>query len=278
MGLIFSVIKRAARPYIAGTDLADALAVAEEARTRGLAVTLCYWHDAEDPPTLAQARYSGLIEAIATAGLDAHLSMKVPALHGGPELISELMAEARAAGVPVDIDAHGPDQAEADYAVAERLGGDGLGIAVPGRWAFAPALADRAIDLGLRVRVVKGQWADPAAPDLDPATGYLAVINRLAGRVRAAGVATHDPALAETAIRRLLEASTPVEQELLYGLPMQAPVAVARALGVSTRVYIPFGTAWVPYSMRKAFTSPGTVSRFLRDLAHGRRDGLPKSA
>lgn len=275
MGILVRMVESMARPYVAGRTLDDALRVAERARARGSAVTLCYWHDENDPAERLQAAYVEVIAAVSRAGLDAHMSMKVPGFAGEAEMIASVMAEARRHGVAVDIDAHAPAQAEADYAVAEYLGPEGLGIAVPGRWAQAPDLADRAVEMGLRVRVVKGQWSDPQAPALDPAEGFLAVIDRLAGRAREVGVATHDPALAREAIGRLIAAGTPVEQELLFGLPMSPAVEIGRAAGVATRVYLPFGTAWLPYSIKKALRTPGTVPRIISDIVHNRRDGLP---
>jgi proline dehydrogenase len=275
---IRNMMLRAARPYVAGPRLEDALRMAEFARTRGCSVTLCYWHDENDPADAVADAYSATIRAVSRAGLNAHLAMKVPGLRDEASLIRSVMAEARAHGVPVDIDAHGPDQAEAAFAAAGIMGPDGLGMAIPGRWKSSVKLADRAVAAGLRVRVVKGSWVDPAAPRLDPAGGYLSVIDRLAGRCREVGVATHDPVLAGEAIRRLTAAGTPVEQELLYGLPMAAPFAVGRQAGVKTRVYIPYGDAWVPYSLRRAIRNPRTIVRLVTDLATGDRDGLPRPA
>ena len=237
---------------------------------------MCYWNAPDDPADTVAEHYHAVIAAVARTGLDAHMAIKVPPLAPRPELIAEVLAKARAEGIAVDIDAHAPHEADLDYATAARAGPEGLGIAIPGRWANSPALADRAVDLGLRVRVVKGQWDDPAAPDIDLAEGYLAVIDRLAGRCREVGVATHDTGLAREAIRRLLAAGTRVEQELLFGLPMDASAEVARQAGLKTRIYLAYGEAWIPYSIRSAARHPRTLLRFATDLATGHRDGLPR--
>lgn len=276
--LIRNLMLRAARPYVAGAELDDALRVAEAAAGRGCSVTLCYWHALDDPSEAVAARYVESLRAMSRAGLDARMSMKVPGLRDDHELIGAVMAEARAHGIPVDIDSHAPEQAEAAFAAAEAVGPDGVGIAIPGRWSFSPALADRAAAMGLRVRVIKGIWADPAAPRLDANQGCLAVIDRLAGQAREVAVASHDVPLAAEAFRRLKGAGTPVEQELLFGLPMDAPVAEARRAGLATRVYIPYGDAWVPYSLRRALADPRTLPRLARDLVTGHRDGLPPQA
>lgn len=274
--LIEAVVMRAARPYFAGTRLADAIALAREAGNRGYPVTLCYWNAPDDPADKVVRNYEAVIDAIAQNRLDAHMAIKVPPVLARPELISAVIAKARDNGVDVDIDAHAPHEAEADYEVAAKAGPEGMGIAIPGRWVSSPDLADRAVELGLRVRVVKGQWDDPADPDIDLAEGYLRVIDRLAGRCREVGVATHDTALAREAIRRLTAAGTRVEQELLFGLPMNPCADMARDAGLKTRIYIAYGDAWIPYSVRSAFRHPRTLLRFATDLATGHRDGLPK--
>lgn len=276
--LIEAVLMRAARPYFAGTRLEDAIALAREAGARGYPVTLCYWNAPADPAEQVVEHYDGVIDAIAKNGLDAHMAIKVPPVVNRPELISAVIEKARSHAVAVDIDAHAPDEAEADYEVAARAGSEGMGIAIPGRWKNSPDLADRAVELGLRVRVVKGQWEDPADPDIDLAEGYLRVIDRLAGRCREVGVATHDTALASEAIRRLTAAGTRVEQELLFGLPMNPCADIARDAGLKTRIYIAYGDAWIPYSIKSAFRHPRTLLRFATDLATGHRDGLPKPA
>ena len=92
------------------------------------------------------------------------------------------------------------------------------------------------------------------------------------------GVATHDIALAREAIRRLTAAGTHAEQELLFGLPMDASADVARAAGLRTRIYLAYGEAWIPYSIRSSLRHPRTLLRFFTDLATGHRDGLPKPA
>lgn len=273
--LVRRLLSRAARGYAAGPDLDDALRASEKAATRGCSVTLCYWHKALDPAEEVAERYRRTILGVSRAGLDAHLALKVPGLWERQDLAAEIVAEARRHGIPVDIDSHEPEKAESTFRVAESLDPATVGIAVPARWRNSLDLAERAVARGLRVRVVKGSWADPDDPGIDPDTGYRAVIARLAGRCRAVGVATHDPALARDCLDVLARAGTPAIQELVYGLPMQAPVAAGRAAGVETRVYIPYGHAWVPYAMSRAVRDPRILGWMLRDLATGGRDSLP---
>jgi proline dehydrogenase len=144
-----------------------------------------------------------------------------------------------------------------------------LGCTIPGRWLRSPDDASRAADWKLRVRVVKGQWADPAQPEMDMRRGFLDVIDRLRGRTTCVAVASHDVPLAREALTRLLDAWTPCELELLHGLPHHASLRMATQLGVPVRFYVPHGKAWLPYALSQAKKNPHIIRWFARDLLHG---------
>jgi proline dehydrogenase len=150
-------------------------------------------------------------------------------------------------------------------------------VDLPGRWRRSLDDVERAIELGLRVRVVKGEQEDPAGGEMEPRAGVLAVVDRLAGRASAVAVATHDPDLAAEALRRLRAAGTFCELELLFGLPLGAPLAVARAAGVTTRLYVPYGHSWLPYRLSQAADNPGMLWWAARDLVLGRAFRLPRN-
>jgi proline dehydrogenase len=91
------------------------------------------------------------------------------------------------------------------------------------------------VDLGINVRVVKGQWVDPEEPGMDPRAGFLAIIDRLAVRSSHVAVATHDLPLAQEALQRLRAANTSCELQLIFGLPTRQLVQQACAAGVPVR-------------------------------------------
>jgi proline dehydrogenase len=142
-----------------------------------------------------------------------------------------------------------------------------LGCTLPARWHRSLCDAERAVNLGLRVRVVKGQWADIELQDVDPRRGFLNLIDRL-GAVRAphVAVATHDADLAREALTRLRSAGIPCELELLYGWPSASLIKMARSMGVPARVYVPYGHSGLPYRLKRAAANPKIIGWFLRDL------------
>jgi proline dehydrogenase len=269
--------ERAGRHGIAGPALEDALEVARRLTARGMAASLCVWNAPGDPPQVVAARGVAAAQALhADAGIDADLSVKAPALGFASAHWSWLVGRCAAAGVGLHLDALGIEHADRTLALALGLPplAGGRGWTAPGRWARSPGDARVAADAGLRVRVVKGEWADPQDSGRDRRAGFLAVCAALAGTRSTVLVGTHEPALARRALRLLQDAGTPCELELLFGLPVRRVLPVAAQLGVPVRVYVPYGRSWLPYAIRSMSRSPRRVWWLMRDAAPLRGPGL----
>jgi proline dehydrogenase len=262
-----AVARHASRAYIAGPELRDALRTCHELAPLGYSLSLCFWDTEADESRQVADAYLAALSAIAAEKLDCYLSVKLAPLRRGGDRVPELLARARGLGTLVHFDSLGPEAADETLAViadAARSGAP-VGCTLPGRWRRSCRDAQLASDLGLHVRVVKGQWPDPAEPGLDPRRGFLDVVDHLAGRARTVAVATHDAALCREALGRLRRAGTACALELLYGLPVRRAVQVARELGVPVRIYVPYGHGWLPYSLSQARKNPWIVWWVLRD-------------
>jgi proline dehydrogenase len=265
-GPLEPLLRAAARSYVAGPELADATAVAQSLEWRGSASALCFWDGEDDAPRPIAERHLETLREIARLKLDSYVSLKAPSLAFDGALLGEIADEARGCGVGLHFDSLGPETAGRTFELIEAIRPrcDGLGCTLPGRWRRSVEDAGRAIRLGLNVRVVKGQWEEEGG-GAAPEAGFLEVIEALAGRARKVAVATHDPALAGRAVRRLRRAGTSCEIELLYGLPSRAALAVAKTLAVPVRFYIPYGHAWLPYGLRQATRNPRILWWMVRD-------------
>ena len=264
------LLRKAARSYVAGPELADALRLAQTFAARGApASTLCFWDAQDDLPRLIADRYVAALRAIQRARMDSYVSIKAPSLGFDAGLVAEIAeAAVEAGGVRMHFDSLGVETVDRTFELIEhaRSYRAPLGCTIPGRWGRSPRDAGRAAQMGLRVRVVKGQWADPAGA-VDPHAGFLNVIDALSGGAAPVAVATHHPALARAAVRKLQAGGTPCEMELLYGLPSRAVLKVARELKVPVRYYLPYGYAWLPYALRQARRDPRILWWVLRDAA-----------
>lgn len=231
---------------MAGDDAASVAVAVRGLAARGYAAAVAYWDAGEEAEVIA-AQYRRAAQAV--AGFDAYLSVKATALAFSAELAGQL-------GPRLHFDSMAPDTVEATFALLEGLSGD-LGTTLPSRWRRSDGDAERSLELGLRVRLVKGQWE--SGDDRNPRDGFLALADRLAGRARHVAVATHDRALAAEALRRL--GDTPSELEQLYGLPLAPPGA---------RVYVPFGRGYLPYALRQVRRDPRIAWWVARDLVRSR--------
>jgi proline dehydrogenase len=239
---------------------------------QGLAGDICYWAGDDDTPRSVADAYLAVIRTVAKERLDCTVSVKAMVLGFDRQLVDEISRAAVDAKVGIDFDSRSWDMAERVLGCVAGAACDNpqVGCVLPGRWQRSLRDADLVSRLQIRVRVVKGQWADPEHPDIDLREGFLAVVDRLAGRARHVAVATHDAQLAREALRRLTAVGTPCELELLFGLPMRAARQVARDLGVSTRVYVPYGHSWVPYALSWVRQNPRVLWWVVSDATFGR--------
>jgi len=274
LALTQPLLERASRAYVPGPLLDDAMSWVPRLRAQGLRVTLGYFNADAEPVEQVLAADLAAIDALSQIGPpDSHLSVKAPALGHDAKAIRQLAERAAQAGQTLHFDAHGPQTAQPtlDAAQSVRTIPATVGITLPGRWRRSLRDAsDGGLD-GLHVRVVKGQWACPETPEQDPRAGFLAVVDRLAGRRAAVAVATHDARLAREALERLRRAGTPCEIELLCGLPRAPVLALAREFAVPARLYLPFGQAWLPYAFGQVVRRPHLWGRLLMDAFEGRR-------
>jgi len=268
-----ALAERAARPYIVGPDLSDAVRASRSLDARGFRSTIGFWNRVEDPPAEIAARYLSAIDAIRTERIDGRLSVKAPPLQFSRDLFGRIVERARDRDIGIQFDSLWPESTDETFSLLAELVRThaNLGCTLPGRWRRSPADADRAIDLGLSVRIVKGQWPDSQGPPIDPRAGFLAIVDHLAGRVRHVSVATHDVDLAQEALARLRAAGTPCELELLYGLPLRNAIAAARKESVPVRVYLPYGHGFLPYAMEQLKNHPRLALQILRVWFEPRR-------
>jgi len=275
-----AVAKHASRAYIAGPELDDALTSCRRLLGLGFGGTIAFWNIESDPPKRIVAAYTSALAVLANEKMDCYLSIKLPALKYDDVLLNEVLEQARRTNTLVHFDSLEYETADRTFSMIARAARSypHLGCTLPGRWLRSVTDADLAVERGLHVRVVKGEWQDPQHRDIDPRAGYLNVVDRLAGRARFVAVATHDPELGRTALRRLRQAGTPCSLELLYGLPVKPALKVANECAVPVRVYVPFGHGWLPYSLTQARRNPRVLWWILRDLFGGRPPLLSKES
>ena len=269
-GALRRLLNRAAKPY-AATSIEDARQICRDLACKGFGNTVCFWDGPSDTTEDIRSACLDLIGLLQEFDTDSYLSIKLPGMRFEHDAVSSVLKCAARYGRLVHFDSHGPEHTDRMFQAIQSGLQDNrnLGCTIPGRWTRSIQDARTAADWGLRVRVVKGQWADVAKPGIDMREGFLNVIDAIAGRAQCVAVATHDVPLAEKSLERLLSAGTKCEMELLYGLPRNASINLARKLNVPVRFYVPQGTAWLPYAIKHARNNPRVLAWFAYDLIRG---------
>lgn len=264
-----------AASHLAGPTVADAVRICTQASQRGWSTTIGYWNSPLDTPAIASLAYTAALKAILEGPLDAYLSVKATILNYDFGLVNELIAPAASRGVRIHFDAMDPTSATPTFALLERAlkSHRNLGCTLPSRWHRSLNDANRVIELGIPVRIVKGQWTDPLDPHINPRSNYLELVNRLSGKAVHVAIATHDRPLATAALQILKKSGTQCEMEQLSSLPQNC-VRIARSLQIPLRIYVPFGYPSLPYDIWQARARFGIVAWAMRDFLTGKHRPL----
>ena len=270
-GILRKLIDRAAASYVAGDDVSDAIDFARAVERDGMSSTIAYWNGVGEDPVNVYSAYVSAIDAAADARIRTAVAIKAPALAMSAPYAEALAVRCRERGIGLHFDSLAVEHQNQIFGLIERVipSGASVGCTLPGRFAQSLDDAERAIACRLRVRVCKGQWEDPQHP-IEPRRGFMAVIDRLAGRAAHVAVATHEPRLAEEALTTLAKHGTPAELELLFGLPVHGAREVAQRLNVPVRMYVPYGYAWLPYALSAVRTNPSVWRWIVKDMVRGR--------
>ena len=284
------VTRRVVDRFVAGEHVDDALAASTRLLERGLTVTIDHLGEAttgREQVDQASAAYVTLLARLAAAGYAdrAEVSVKLSALgqalpHDGGRLALDaaatICAAAALAGTTVTIDMEDHTTVDSTLSVVRALRSDFPWVGVAIQSCLYRSEADCA-DLayaGSRIRLVKGAYAEPVSVAHRSKSGVdLAYARCLETLMVGAGrpmVATHDPALiahAHTLATRHGRERQTYEYQMLYGIRADAQRRLAAA-GNQVRVYLPYGTDWYPYFMRRLAERPANIAFFLRSLVH----------
>ena len=232
------------------------------------------------------ALYHQLLDRIAARGLRANISVKLTAMgmdiggHGaGPALaeriVGELIAHAAEVGSFVRIDMEGSDYTEETIAITERLHARFPGCVGTVLQAYLYRTADdaeRLLRQGIRIRLCKGAYKEPpslAFPEkVDVDANYVKLMKRMVTSGVFCGIATHDEAIINTLIAFVRKDGVDAkafEFQMLYGVRRDLQRRLVSE-GFGMRTYVPFGTEWYPYFMRRLAERPANVLFLAKNL------------
>ncbi|MEE6175781.1 proline dehydrogenase family protein [Mycobacterium sp. 050134] len=287
------VTRRVVHRFVPGETIDSALNSIAALRSSGCCVSVDYL--GEDVRIAADAAaavrvYLDLIENLARFGDHAEpgpieVSLKLSALgqsldRGGEKIARDnawaICDAAQRSGVWVTVDAEDHTTTDSTLAIVRDLRTDfgWLGVVLQAYLRRTLHDCEEFAAAGARVRLCKGAYDEPASVAYREPAGVNASYLRCL-RVLMAGsgypmVASHDPAIIEEVPRLAREfgrGADRFEYQMLYGIRDDEQRRLAEA-GNRVRVYVPFGTQWYGYFMRRLAERPANLTFFLRALAH----------
>ena len=272
-----------ARRFIAGETLDEALAAAAGLNAAGMSTILNQLGEHVKNAEEARASYRSylaILESLSSRKIDGTITVKPTQIaleldfNLCRELTLELVRRADAIGNFVEIDMEHSGTTEATVSLFEhvRRQHENVGLAVQSYLRRTRADLDRLRPLHPKIRLVKGAYQEPADvafPDKhDVDQSYRELMGVLFADGFVPAIATHDEALlaeAKSLAKRHQRSSREWEVQMLLGVRRDLQESMVRE-GCQMRVYVTYGTEWVPYFMRRLAERPANVAFVLRSL------------
>jgi proline dehydrogenase len=283
--------RKFASRFVAGETIEDGVAAAKELSRRAITASLDLLGEsvtAEAEAVAARDQYLRMLDLMAQSGVEVNVSVKLTQM--GLDIAEELCeanmvrilekASALRGFVRLDMESSEYTQRTLDFfrdRLFPRFGGH-CGVVIQSMLRRSEKDVEDLIALKARVRLCKGAYLEPpevAFPDkADVDRSYVRCMERLLQGGNYPGLATHDEAIITAArdyVRQQGIEPTRYEFQMLYGVRRDLQDRLRQG-GHNMRVYIPFGTQWYPYLMRRLAERPANIAFLLGNVV---RESIP---
>jgi len=274
--------------FVAGTQVEDALRVTQAVNQAGMTVSVDNLGESVTNPDEARHSaqlYHQMLDEIAARGLKANVSLKLT--HMGldvdealaRELVSGLVA--KAAGMKpanfVRVDMEGSAYTEHTLRFVHELHGQPgnqgcVGAVIQSYMRSAEQDVAKLLAAGIRIRLCKGAYKEPEEIAFQKKSevdaNYVKLLKILLKSGVYHGLATHDENIINLAKEFAIQENIPrdsFEFQMLYGIRRDLQRKLVKD-GWGMRVYIPFGTEWYPYLMRRLAGRPANALFIAKNL------------
>jgi proline dehydrogenase len=275
--------RRVAQRFVAGESLEQAIAAAKTLNADGFSASLDLLGENVmdmDGAKRAADVYISMFDRIATEKLNANISMKLTQLGLDLDpamcesLLERIVRSAADHGNFLRIDMEGSPYTQRTIDLCKRVRArtNAVGTVIQSYLFRSEEDVRGLIAVGCRIRLVKGAYKEPpeiafpAKSDVDANFVKLMKIMLVSDIYQA--IATHDPRMIDATKQFVAErgiAKDRFEFQMLYGIRTDLQKKLLRE-GYRLRVYIPFGTDWFPYFMRRLAERPANLMFFLRNI------------
>ncbi|HXT14667.1 MAG TPA: proline dehydrogenase family protein [Gemmatimonadaceae bacterium] len=271
--------KKFASRFVAGETLDSAVAAVKKLNASGITASLDLLGESVTNEREARAagnEYLGILDRIHQMRLNANVSVKLTAM--GLDISEELcvavmhdvLSRAQAYNTFVRLDMESTAYTERTLRLFyDRLYPaykENVGIVLQSYLYRTSADVDQAVQARCRVRLCKGAYKEPASVAFPEKTevdaNYVKCMHTLLEKANYPGIATHDPAIIAAAKKFVADKQidrSRFEFQMLYGIRRDLQEQLVKD-GYRMRVYVPFGTQWYPYLMRRLAERPANLA------------------
>ncbi|HSZ64209.1 MAG TPA: proline dehydrogenase family protein [Terriglobales bacterium] len=273
--------QRTSARFVAGKEVSDAIRAAAAMNQLGASVSID--NLGENVTNADEARasadlYYNLLDQIAAQKLNANISLKLT--HMGLDVDEKLAFDivrglvAKAASMSprnfVRVDMEGSAYTERTLNFVHELhrvpgNEDSVGTVIQSYMCSAEADVDKLLSERIRIRLCKGAYKEPESIAFQKKSevdaNYVKLMKTLMKSGVYHGLATHDEAIINQAKAFAIRENIPrnaFEFQMLHGIRRDLQQSLVKE-GWGMRVYIPFGTEWYPYFMRRLAERPANV-------------------
>ncbi len=264
------------RRFVAGEVLDDAVEATRALNKRGMHVSLDHLgenvSDAKEAASAAQD-YINILDRIKQAGVDANISIKFTAL--GLDISQELceqnliriLEHAQQFPIFVRIDMEGSAYTEQTVDITLRMHErfEHVGTVIQSCLYRSKKDTEQLIAQGVRVRLVKGAYKEPKSVAFQNKSevdhNYVRLMTMLLLHGNYPAIATHDEAIINATCKYARDngiSKAAFEFQMLYGIRRDLQEKLV-GQGYNMRVYVPYGSQWYPYLMRRMAERPANL-------------------
>jgi len=285
------IARRFASRFVAGESIEQGVEAARELASRGITASLDLLGEsvsAEAEAVAARDQYLRMLDRMAASGAEVNVSVKLTQM--GLDIAEDLCvanmtailekAAALHGFVRLDMESSAYTQRTLDFfrtRLFDRFGAH-CGVVIQSMLRRSERDIEDLVAMKARVRLCKGAYLEPpsvAFPEkVEVDRNYVRLMERLLLAGTYPGLATHDEAIiahGRDFVRRHGIATDRFEFQMLYGVRRDLQQTL-RAAGYRLRVYIPFGTQWYRYLMRRLAERPANIAFFLGNVV---RESVP---
>ncbi len=265
------------RRFVAGEALDEAIEATRVLNGRNLQVALDHLgenvSDAEQAKAAAQD-YITALERIKQTGIDANISIKLTAL--GLDISQELCEQnvrtileyAQQYAIFVCIDMEGSAYTEQTIDITLRMHKqfEYIGTVIQSYLYRSKKDIEQLIAQGVRVRLVKGAYKEPQEVAFQQKTendrNFVRLMMMLLSRGNFPAIATHDEVIINAACKYTRDngiSKSAFEFQMLYGIRRDLQEKLVNQ-GYKVRIYVPYGSQWYPYLMRRLAERPANLA------------------